>query len=116
MDSQDRQVSQADKLAKLPPYWQKEFQKIQELGFAKYKKFNWPAFFFTWIWAFSKGMNRVAIGTLLLIAAATCIGFFVESDSFDRALTAGLTFGLGFAFAQNGNKIYYQKIIENKKY
>jgi hypothetical protein len=40
--------------------------------------FSWPGFFFTWIWAFTKGLPGIAV--LLLVACLLTQGFWVFRD------------------------------------
>ena len=48
---------------------------------------SWPAFFFSWIWAFVKGLN--AIGATILIAAILLGIMSMESQFADALITIG---------------------------
>lgn len=83
----------------LDPYWQAEFQKIYESGETYKGKWNWCAFLFGWIWAFTKGCWLSGLIALL-------IGSF--------------TLGIGgvvywFIFGIRGNYIYYNSFVKGKQ-
>jgi hypothetical protein len=52
--------------AYLKPYYKEEFAKISESKETYKGKWNWCAFFFTWIWAFTKGLWGLALLTLVV--------------------------------------------------
>ena len=56
-----------DKFARLSPYWQEVFRKFSERPKEMQVKWNWPAFFFGFIWYLVKGMPLKA---LLIIGVA----------------------------------------------
>lgn len=98
----------------LNPYWETEFAKIEEVGLQAYKKFNWPAFFFSWIWAFTKGLWQNALITLGILVASTILDILIDVPTLSYGLNIGLTIGLGVMYGQNGNKWYYRKAIKNE--
>jgi len=98
----------------LPPYWQTEFGRVDELGLQAYKKFNWPAFFFTWIWAFTKGLWQNALVTLGVITFVVILDIAIDNDAVSRGLDIGLTIGLSVMYGQNGNKWYYRKHVKSE--
>jgi len=106
-----------DNASNLPPYWQQQFGKIDEVGLQAYKKFNWPAFFFTWIWAFTKGLWQNALVTLGLV-----IGGNIIFDALAVALQSpgismgnlGLQIGIAIFYGTNGNKWYYRKTVKKE--
>lgn len=64
-------------------YYQEEFRKIAESNETYKGKWNWSAFFFSWIWAFTKGLWGMALATLavdILIASMdiTWIGLAIS--------------------------------------
>ena len=101
-------------VATLSPYWQTEFTKIDEVGLQAYRKFNWPAFFFVWIWAFTKGLWQNALATLGIIAISVILDIAIDNEAFSRILN--IVIGLGFAgfYGQNGNKWYYRKAVKGE--
>src|SRR3989338_6870510 len=68
---------------------------------------SWPGFFFTWIWAFSKGLNVYGIGILAAALLSLAFGTFA---SFVVGILAGLWMGSeGNAFVINNLlKLGYQ--------
>lgn len=92
-DSQDQNWSY------LKPYYQQEFAKIRDSREAYKGKWNWAAFFWSWIWAFSKGLWMMA----LIVIGGTL-------------LTEGL---LGFIFCIfmgfRGNYLYYNLVTKNNQ-
>ncbi len=86
----------------LPPYWQEEFRKILESNEVYKGKWNWPAFFFSWIWCFLKG--AWVMGLIL---------FFIGTPF--SIMTFGIV-GLGVAIFMGlrGNYLYYNVYVKNK--
>jgi len=76
-------------------YYRNEFLQFYESKEEYQGKWNWAAFFFTWIWAFMKG--AWGIGLLILI-------FAYPLSVFTFGL-AGLIVAIVMGF--KGNKIYY---------
>ena len=78
----------------LPVYYQIQFRKIYESHEVYKGKFNWYPFFFTVIWAFTKGLWLS--GILWFIASA---------------MTGGvLGFVAIFYYGYRGNYLYYQSL------
>jgi hypothetical protein len=98
----------------LNPYWEAEFAKIEEVGLPAYKKFNWPAFFFTWIWAFTKGLWQNALITLGILIGTTILDIIIDVPALSYGLNIGLPIGLSVMYGQTGNKWYYRKAIKNE--
>jgi hypothetical protein len=98
----------------LSPYWQNEFARIDEIGLPAYKKFNWPAFFFVWIWAFTKGLWQNALVTLGIIFAATLIDIAIDNPALSRALNIGFGIGYAIMYGTNANKWYYRKAVKGE--
>lgn len=74
----------------LSPYYQGEFTKIYESNESYNGRWNWAAFFFTWMWAL----------------ASLVVVFF----------TGGiLAIPLWFYFAIRGNKIYYNLTVKKQQ-
>jgi len=55
-------------LAGLDEYYQAEFTKIHESNGAYKGKWNWWAFFLTWIWCFHKGCWLIGILSMLTLS------------------------------------------------
>jgi hypothetical protein len=87
----------------LDPYYQEEFAKIEESNEAYKGKWNWAAFFFSWIWGFTKGMW----GTSL-------IGLFL-SVLFNQMHSDLLNLVLGIIWGVRGNYFYYQLVKYNRQ-
>ena len=90
------------KIAYVPPYYQEEFTKISNSNGAYNGKWNWAAFFFSWIWGFTKGLVIQSIVALVV-----------------AAVLASFTMGFGgiavsIWFATRGNKMYYEKLVNQK--
>jgi hypothetical protein len=90
--------------AYLKPYYQEEFQKISASNGTYKGKFNWCAFFFTWIWAFTKGLWGLALASL-------AIGILISSISSELAF---LSIGIWIFCGVRGNYFYYN-LLTNKK-
>jgi len=87
----------------LPPYYQDEFSKIEETNEAYKGKWNWAAFFFSWIWGFTKGMW-----------ATSLIGLFL-SLLFNRMHFDALNLVLSIIWGVRGNYFYYQLVKHNRQ-
>ena len=82
----------------LPPYYQEEFAKIEDSNGAYKGKWNWAAFFFTWIWGFTKGMWAISLIALFL------------SLLFNRMHSDALNLALMLVMGVRGNYFYYQLV------
>ena len=83
----------------LAPYWQNEFKRIHESKETYNGKWNWCAFFFSWIWAFTKGLWILAIASLVL----------------DFITYGVLWIVLSVYFGIRGNKLYYNLIVKKQQ-
>jgi hypothetical protein len=81
------------------PYYQQQFEKMFQSQEVYKGKWNWAAFFFSWIWCFTKGLWLSGIIWLLL-----------------SVLTSG-TLGLiaPFYYAVRGNYLIYRMTMTNKQ-
>jgi len=72
---------------------------------------SWPAFFFTWIWAYSKGLYLLCLGTILI---AYVLPFFWAITTGDVAEYNALKFIIIFlvvlGLGANGNELYGEKL------
>lgn len=85
-------------------YYEEEFQKISDSNETYRGKWNWCAFFFSWIWAFTKGLWGLAlvnlgIGFLLALMDITWVGLVIS-----------ILWGL------RGNYCYYNLQVNNKQF
>lgn len=87
----------------LDPYYQEEFAKIEETNEAYKGKWNWAAFFFSWIWGFTKGMWATSLIGLLL------------SLLFNRMHADALSLVLSIIWGIRGNYFYYQLVKYNRQ-
>ena len=67
----------------LKVYYQEEFRKIEESNETYKGKWNWSAFFFSWIWGFTKGLwglSLASLGVNILLASmdVTWIGLGIS--------------------------------------
>lgn len=83
----------------LSEYYQQEFEKISDTNETYKGKWNWAAFFFSFLWAFSKG--------LWLPAIITVVGSFLTQGIF--ALICSIIFGI------RGNYMFYNKIVKGEQ-
>jgi len=83
----------------LSRYYQDEFRKIHQSG-EKYKgKWNWTAFFFSWIWGLTKGIWLPSLVYLFI--------FCITRGVFSIVWL--------FLFPKRANWIYYNLRIKNKR-
>lgn len=92
------------KYAYLKPYYQEQFQKIENSGEVYKGKWNWCAFFFTWIWALTKGLWGIAIATIVVS------GILAAADFSYISLVICILFGV------RGNYFYYNLQAKNKQF
>lgn len=90
----------------LPPYYQEEFAKIRQSNEEYKGKWNWCAFFFSWIWAFTKGMWGLA---LINLAINLVLGAATEGFGFIFGIVISVLWGL------RGNYFYYNLHTNNKQ-
>jgi uncharacterized protein DUF4339 len=95
------QESPTTNFSNLKPYYQERFKKIEESNEQYQAKWNWAAFFFTWIWAYTKGLNKNATLFLLLC--------FVAAGAFGAPLGVVMIY-----YGIRGNWLYYNKVKYNK--
>lgn len=90
--------------AYLEPYYQEEFKKIRDSNEVYKGKWNWCAFYFSWLWALTKGLwgiSLVSLGIIILISA------------FDPDLKF-LEIAVLMFYGVRGNYFYYN-LVKNKK-
>lgn len=83
-------------------YYQDEFQKIKSSNGAYKGKWNWAAFFFSWIWGFTKGLWLLSIISVILI--------------FLLAETIIIPILIWIFFAVRGNYAYYRLVEYDEQF
>lgn len=96
-------------LSGLDYYYEIEFEEIYKNNESYKGRFNWWAFFFSWIWCFTKG----AWAWALIIIGAIILGNVMFSR--EPILLILFGFGISLALGFNGTKIYYNVKIKNKQ-
>lgn len=92
------------------PYYQKEFQKIHDSNGAYKGKWNWWAFFFTSLWALSKGCY--VLGLFILISS-TIVNMLLPMPKYPVSEHVFITFGgitvvWALIMGYRGTWFYYQ--------
>jgi len=96
--------AQSDNMfAYLKPYYQNQFKKIRDSNEIYKGKWNWCAFFFSWLWAFTKGLWGMAL-------AAIGISVIISAIAPDLAY---FSFLISIFFGIRGNYFYYN-LTKNK--
>ena len=88
----------------LKPYYQEEFEKISSSNDNYKGKWNWFAFLFSCLWAFSKGLWVLGVSVLGISIALNVINPKLGAFSILLAIFCGL----------RGNYLYYNS-VKNKK-
>lgn len=95
----------------LKPYYQIEFSKIKDSN-EKYKgKWNWAAFFFSWIWGFTKGLWKYSLITLGIFMLLSTINSS-SSPNEQSPVPGFIMLGIAIAWGLKGNYWYY-KILKH---
>jgi hypothetical protein len=103
------EVSPKSDFSNLKPYYQKQFQKIEESNDQRKFSWNWPAFFFAFIWAFSKGLNKNGILFLIIIVLVQ----LSTQESNWWIIRSGLLFHCYYGC--RANWLYYNKAKYNNQ-
>lgn len=102
--------------AGLDPYYQEEFEEIQKSNEEYRGKFNWYAFWFSWIWLLTKG----AIGWAVIVFLANWGVPLVLTNMVrgEIGLILGLLAAIGIAITlgHNATKIYYNVRVKGKQF
>jgi hypothetical protein len=108
-DKQPERVNSAMDLSGIDYYYELEFSEIHKSNGTYNGSFNWWAFFFSWIWCFTKG----AWAWALIILGAILLGNIL----FARIPIIMILYGFGIAITLgfNATKIYYNVRIKNKQ-
>lgn len=99
----------AHDFSNLRPYYQNRFKKIEDSNEQHPLSWNWAAFFFSFIWAYSKGLYKNA--TFILIILLVFAALVTDSDAIARAEGIALSFYYGY----RGNWLYYNKVKYKKQ-
>ena len=87
----------------MKPYYQEEFKKINDSNNTYNGKWNWPAFFFSWIWGLTKG---------LWVAALINIGLTIVL-SYLKITWASLAISIFWGI--RGNYLYHNLVVNKKQ-
>jgi hypothetical protein len=92
-------------------YYRMEFSLIHDSKGMYRGRFNWSAFFFTWIWGFTNGLIGISFFNLIVIFIMFGIG-----DAFNRGGSLNIlylitTLGWSIYWGNNGNYLCYNKFI-----
>ena len=76
--------------------------------------FSWPAFFFLWIWAFTKGLIGIGVLLLILWLAIDVLYVFEVMSAMDHPnITYGcILLGTGTFVGLCGNKWYRNSLVK----
>ena len=88
-------------------YYRVEFEKIMNTNETYKGKFNWWAFFFSWIWCFTKGLWQLGLAVLVVSAVAN---FYLP---FSVSGVIGL--GLAIFSGMRCTYFYYNLKMNNKQ-
>ena len=75
---------------------------------------SWPAFFFTWIWAFIKKMNAIGGGTIGGLIFLNILSGAIDNDAF-YGVSFLVIIGVMVAFGVNGN-VWREKNLLSRAY
>jgi hypothetical protein len=89
------------------PYYRIEFEKIMKSNETYKGKFNWWAFFFSWVWCFTKGLWQLGLAVLVV---ATIANFFLPFS-----VSGVLGLGLAIFSGMRGTYFYYNYKMNNKQ-
>lgn len=105
--------SQQNSFAKLDYYYQQEFEQIQKTDEDYRGKFNWYAFFFSWIWLLTKGAWSWAI--IVFVANWLAGMFLMKTVKGEIGIIPGLLamIGISITLGHNATKIYYNVRVKN---
>jgi hypothetical protein len=99
-------------------YYEQEFKEIQNLKETYKGRWNWNAFFFTWIWLFLKGCW--AIGLVVLFASCFLsfyITVMIDERDYELALGAfGGALAVNIILGMRGTWFYYNVKVKNKQF
>lgn len=89
------------------PYYKTEFEKILNSEESYKGKWNWWAFFFNWVWCFTKGLWQFG---LLILLPIIVLPYFVP-----LMVSNFYAFGVAIFFGSKGTWFYYTLKIKNKQ-
>ena len=97
----------------LDAYYQSEFTKIHESSETYKGKWNWWAFFFTWIWCFLKGCWLLGILSMLTISIVLNRIELGHGIFFAISASTGILWSLLLGW--RGTWIYYNVKVHRKQ-
>ncbi len=97
----------------LDAYYQSEFTKIHESNGTYKGKWNWWAFFFTWIWCLMKGCWLLGILSMIAISFAVYKYQLAPGVNFALNISTGILWSLLLGW--RGTWIYYNVKVFKKQ-
>lgn len=100
----------------LDEYYREQFEEIQKTNEEYRGRYNWYAFWFSWIWLLTKGAwGWAAVVFLANWLVPLAFMRFVKGEV---GLILGLLMVIGIAstLARNATKIYYNVRVKNKQF
>ncbi|MBK5245182.1 MAG: DUF2628 domain-containing protein [Eubacteriaceae bacterium] len=91
----------------LKPYYQEQFQRIKGSNNQFKGKWNWCAFFFSWIWGLTKGLWGASLAT---------VGIVIVAGFIDSSLSSIVGLGLSVFWGLRGNYYYYNLVTTKKQF
>lgn len=113
--TQSKPVEQ-NNFAGLDEYYREQFEEIQKTNEEYRGRFNWYAFWFSWLWLLTKG----AWGWALVILGANVAANFLSSKIArgEAGIIIGILIMIGIAITlgHNATKIYYNVRVKNEQF
>ena len=88
-------------------YYRSQFELIINSKETYKGKWNWWAFFFSWIWCFTKGLWQYGA---LVVAISVALRYFLPYEA-----TSGFALVVAIFFGSRGTWFYYNLKIKNKQ-
>jgi len=101
-------------LAGLDQYYQAEFTKIHESNGLYKGKWNWWAFFFTWLWCLLKGCWLIGILSMITISIVAYKIEILEGVTLAFGASTGIVWSLLLGW--RGTWIYYNVRVHKKQF
>lgn len=88
-------------------YYRSEFERILNSKETYKGKWNWWAFFFSWVWCFTKGLWQYG---LLVLVISFAMKYFLPYE-----VTSGFALVVAIIFGSRGTWFYYNFKMKNKQ-
>ncbi|MHB8065119.1 MAG: DUF2628 domain-containing protein [Ruminiclostridium sp.] len=112
----------------LPSYYHQEFIKILKSNGIYEGKFNWAAFFFSWIWILTKGLWLLFISYICIIVPLCLVAETIKDNVLSATIFSSGSIILasifitflpyiiaGAIYGNNGNYWYYKTYINRRR-